>query len=793
MRRAVAIVLYLLVFLTGAAGLIYQVVWQQYLSRILGSEHAATAIVLAVFLGGLATGYLVSGALSRWMPNALACYAALEAIIGLWALAFPSLFRLVDSLTSVWSFAPPYLLIVQGSFSAALLLGPPTLCMGGTVPLLTRALSESLEAATGVHARVYAINTLGAFVGTLAAGFVLIPIFGLPDTLHNAAILNLVAAAFFGFRARLTTQKRPRPDETPETITRRYPVAVLYGVAFLSGAYVMTLENVFIRTTDLAVGPSTASFSLIVGVFVLCIGVGSLIVGAGKRLSANALVWNQLWLSVGLLVLFTTLDKWPYAAHLIRVMFQPNSLAGFWSHKLTLLAIFALVLALPIGLAGATLPIAFHELRRDLNRVGWASGMLFFWNLIGAVIGSLVGGWLLYVWLGNGRIFLIATSLAATSAALASAGRERRLVLWAALPLIVSVALLIFRPMYQPQRFAIGTFRALTPSPETWHGAGAFYDRLFSALPVRAYRDGPGATVAVVDNAGSPPAPLHPGDPAPLERAIFVNGKSDSSTFEDRETLRLLAHLGPMFSQRQERALVIGLGTGVSAGELALWPQFQQIVVAELLPEVRAMLPYFSAATHAVENDPRLDVRLGDAFRVLRRSNEKWDVILSEPPNLWVRGTSQLFSRDFYAMARSRLNNGGVFVQWLEGFTINEEILHRVGATLRSEFENVAVFRGTNGDFLFVATPHPQTDADLQTAMAKVAQIPAVTRSLKEIGVTDATSLRGRELHGDFLNHTEIEPETLDEPQLHYLAGRCAFMPDPRMLHYFPPMTPSSR
>src|SRR4051812_22464628 len=329
MKRSVAIVLYSLVFLTGAAGLIYQVVWQQYLARILGSEHAATAIVLAVFLGGLATGYLVSGALSRSMPNALGCYAALEGIIGLWALAFPTLFRFVDSFTSSWSFASPYLLILQGAFSAALLLGPPTICMGGTVPLLTRALSESLEAATSVHARVYAINTLGAFVGTLAAGFILIPVFGLPDTLRNAATLNLAAAGFFGFRARVSVQKQSRSETAGDTTARRYPAAILYGVAFLSGAYVMTLENVLIRTTDLAVGPSTASFSLIVGVFVLCIGAGSLVVGAGKRLSANALIWNQVWLSVGLLVLFTTLDKWPYAAHLVRVTFQSN-IGGFW-------------------------------------------------------------------------------------------------------------------------------------------------------------------------------------------------------------------------------------------------------------------------------------------------------------------------------------------------------------------------------------------------------------------------------------------------------------------------------
>jgi hypothetical protein len=124
-------------------------------------------------------------------------------------------------------------------------------------------------------------------------------------------------------------------------------------------------------------------------------------------------------------------------------------------------------------------------------------------------------------------------------------------------------------------------------------------------------------------------------------------------------------------------------------------------------------------------------------------------------------------------------------VQWLEGYTINEEIAHRVAATLRSEFENVAVFRGTTGDFLFVATPRPIGDADLQAAMDRVVAIPAVTASLHEMSVTNSASLAGRQLRGAFLKLDEIEPETLDEPQLHYLAGRSAFMPDPKMAHYF--------
>jgi spermidine synthase len=469
----------------------------------------------------------------------------------------------------------------------------------------------------------------------------------------------------------------------------------------------------------------------------------------------------------------------------IRVAFQPNP-SGFWMHKVAVVFGLTLLLATPIGLAGATLPIAFHELRRNLDRVGWSSGLLFFWNLIGAVAGSLIGGWLLYLWIGNGRIFLLASAFASGSALLAATARGPRLTLVAAVPLLAAVIMLVFQPFYKQNRFAIGTFRALAPVAETWHGPTNFYRRMFSQLRVLDCRDGPGATIAVVD-AVTPPPSATAGMPPPLDRAIYVNGKSDSSTYGDRETLKLLAHLGPLFAEHRDRALLIGLGTGVSAGELALWPEWKKIVVAELLPNVAAALPYFSEATYHVENDPRFEVRLGDAFRVLRRSPEKWDVILSEPPNLWVRGTSQLFSREFYSIAKARLNEGGVFVQWLEGFTINEEILERVGATLRAEFPHVAAFRGTQGDFLFIATPHDLTDADLARAAERVATAPRVADSLKAISVATATDFAARRLRATFLDRSGPEPETLDQPRLHYLAGWSAFMPDPNMQRQFEP------
>ncbi len=556
---------------------------------------------------------------------------------------------------------------------------------------------------------------------------------------------------------------------------------VLLAVAFCSGAYVMTLENVLIRVTDLSLGPSTYSFALIVGVFVLCIGLGSLIVGGRRHLSRNALIWNQSLLALSLLALFVTLDEWPYVAHVVRVAFASNP-AGFWWHKLAVIAVLTCVLAVPVCLAGATLPIAFHELRRSLARVGWHSGLLFFWNLAGAVCGSLIGGWLLYLWMGNGAIFLAAALLCAASAALAAFARGLRPFAWAMVPVVLAAVMFVVRPGHEPRRFAMGTSRLITPSLETWGGAAAFYAARDAVLRVIDYREGPAASVAVIEDTrerafGSAPE----GTPPLRARSIFTNGKSDSNTHSDRETLRLLGDLGALFARQRERALIVGLGTGVTAGQLALYPEWKQITVAEVLPETVLTLPHFARSTHDVHEDPRLDLRIGDAFRVLRRSPEKWDVIISEPSHLWTRGTGQLFSREFYVVVKKSLSPGGVFVQWMQLYGVNAEILDRVGSTLRSEFPFVTAFRGSANDMLFVATERPLGPADFVRANAVLSQNPRAAASLREIGLTRAEDLEKRRDHPRILRDPIPELiESLDQPQLHFLAGKAIFAGEAR-------------
>ena len=197
LNRAHALLSYLFIFLTGATALVYQVVWQRYLTRLTGNDSLATALILGIFLGGLSGGYALCGWLSRRVNQPARMYAALEAVIGVWALIFPGLFAGVKSASHAWSFAPPGWLLTQGSLCTIVLIGIPALCMGGTVPLLTRELAGSLATATRVHARIYGANTAGAFFGVMAAGYYLVPALGLPGSLRAMAVINLLAAIFF--------------------------------------------------------------------------------------------------------------------------------------------------------------------------------------------------------------------------------------------------------------------------------------------------------------------------------------------------------------------------------------------------------------------------------------------------------------------------------------------------------------------------------------------------------------------------------------------------------------------
>ncbi|MFB3118789.1 MAG: hypothetical protein ACE1ZP_08475, partial [Myxococcota bacterium] len=393
----------LLTVLTGFAGLVYEVAWQKYLAVLLGSHGEATAAVLAIFLGGLSLGYALFGRISRWLversrlrsraARLLYCYAIVEAGIGLYALLFPTLFGVFQKISLYVPHGNAGLGFAFDVGLSALLIGPPTVLMGGTIPILTLALAGDLEHATRVHSWVYGLNTTGAFVGALAGGFFLVPWLGLDGVVYAMGCVNLVAAAIFAQLDRHTAsiELDVAAPSTAEPVAR---FAAWASVSLLAGFAMMALQTTFNRVGALAFGASQFTFALIVAVFVACIALGSLTVSAIGRIPRGLVVGSQWLLVLLLFPLYLAMEDAGYWAHVIRVVFYPIDEAFYAYHLLNFEAVF-LVLFVPIGLSGALLPLLFHELRREVRELGSVAGRLYAWNTFGSLLGALFGGYLL--------------------------------------------------------------------------------------------------------------------------------------------------------------------------------------------------------------------------------------------------------------------------------------------------------------------------------------------------------------------------------------------------------------
>lgn len=774
--------IYGFVFATGAAGLVYEVVWQRYLAVLFGSDTAASAVILATFLGGLSVGYLTWGKRSVHVQNPFRFYAYLEAAVGVWCLAFPWLFEAVASLTRPWSFHPPFMLIFQGVLCSVLLTGVPTFCMGGTIPVLTRALAIDLKGVSSVHARVYGWNTAGAVLGTLLAGFHLVPRYGLGNSIRGTAIVNLAAGAFFLWLSVQAPGQAQVVREVPLSLDDRHRALgeprmsrlLLYTIAALSGFTVMTLETVLIRITNLSVGSSSYSFTLVVAVFILGIALGSLAFSRLKTPHRHLLCFNQFLIALSLLPVYWTLDTWPYWAHLLRLSFESTP-AGFWGYYASILGCLALLLLVPTGGMGATVPILFHELKRDLPHCGEHSGMLLSCNTLGSLAGGLLGGLALYHLLdGVAAVFLAAVAVASFSALLASWRMPGRYPAAAAALTILVLVMIPSTPFFQERRFSLGTFRLQTPLLHSLDGPGAFFDELHESVELKFYRDGPAATVAVL---ASPELPGFEQEPL----TIMINGKSDSSTVGDASTLKLAAHLPALLALERRNIMVIGLGTGATVGELTLYPDVERIDVAEISATVVEALPLFADFTYNVHRNPKVRIHQGDAFRVIGRSSAKWDLVISEPSNPWVTGVDLLFTREFYRMVREHLTENGRLLQWIHIFDADAAMVGMILNTLRQEFRECRVFMSQVNDLLILAGNQPVSDEQVASAGNILKTNKDVSRSLGKIDLDRLEAILVREIWPPSTVREAFSSyglQTTDHPRLHYMAGRSFFLRD---------------
>ncbi|MGH6692165.1 MAG: fused MFS/spermidine synthase, partial [Gammaproteobacteria bacterium] len=574
------------------------------------------------------------------------------------------------------------------------------------IPVLTLALAGDVERATRVHAWVYGLNTAGAFAGALAAGFLLIPWLGLDGVVYAMGCLNLMAAALFAQLDRFAARVAPDLAGSSAAEPVRH-FAAWAAVALLAGFAMMALQTTFNRIGALALGASQFTFAMVVAVFVLCIALGSLFVSALERISRGLVVGSQWALVFLLLLLYLGIDDVAYWAHVLRVLFRPVDPAFFAYYGLVFAAVLV-VLLVPIGLGGALLPMLFDQLRRQLRELGAVAGRLYAWNTVGSLLGALLGGYVLLFWLDLDQVYRIALAALALGASILT---------WLVLrPLPRVVPALLFcatllsiglLPEWSAARLTTGAFRARQPTPTSFAGPEAFFAQRVRGR-IAFFDDDPTSTVSVLEPSEHPE-----------NLGLIVNGKSDGALQSDYPTMALSALLPALMAHRHERAFVIGLGTGVTAGELAALEQTRSVRVAEISRGVIAANPLFDAGNLAASKNPKIEVVRADAYRALLQSTDRYDVIVSEPSNPWVTGVEMLYSKEFLEAARSRLTPGGVYAQWFHLYEVDEASVEIVARTYASVFDQVAVWLAQGPDIILMGLNSPQGYPDLETIRAR--------------------------------------------------------------------------
>ncbi|RFU49839.1 spermidine synthase [Paraburkholderia sp. DHOC27] len=707
----------LLLLVSGAASLIYQLLWIKQLSLVVGVEVQAVTIGISGFFAGMALGGWLFGKLADRSARPLLLYAALEGGALLLALACTFglahaalLFVTLQKLTGPLAWALPFALV-----------GVPAILMGGTLPVLMRALAPRENLIGHAGARLYAANTAGAIAGTLVAPFVLIPWLGVQGAACAAAVLNCVAmlAALLlapGGRARVAERAfasvdARSADDTSPTAHQAHLALVIYALA---GGIGLGYEVIWSQTIVQFIGTRSFAFAVVLATYLLGLALGSALVA--RRVDRARDAWGSFGLLIAaagvvalveLAVLGQWLPRWQADAAQAVMNATGNLLA-------TMCARFAVaslaIVFVPTVLLGAAFPFALR-LTVHARRTGRDVGAVVALNTAGGIAGSLLAGFVLLPALGLIHALAALAILASVLGLLAVFGGHamQRGARWG-VPLLAALAVIA---------------SILTPA-----------DRLAAMLAtahggaLRFYEESAGGTVAVIEQTS--------GDNH--FNRLYIQGVSNSGdAMTSLRYMRMQALLPLLIHRDTPRSvLVIGLGTGITSGALLTWPGLEQRVVAELLPAVVRASAQFKG-NYGVTNDPRVQIRLHDGRHELLSSTQRYDLITLEPPPPSAAGIVNLYSSDFYRLAASRLNDGGLVAQWLPLATQNEADTRSLIKSFVQTFPYATLWTTELHEMMLVGSMQPIT-LDLPGIRARFAQ-PEVAKALGEVGIASPAAL----------------------------------------------------
>ena len=676
---------------SGCSALIYEIIWFQLLELVVGSSAISLGILLAIFMGGLCLGGLLFPRVVAARHHPFFVYAILE--LGIGALAIFVLYAVPAM--GMWyrgTALPGLLGIIVRAAIAGICLLPPTVLMGAALPAVARWVEATPRGVAWLGA-LYASNITGGVIGCLLAGFTVLRLYGTATATYVAVTLNVIVG---GVGLLVASQKEWRAREgSPAQGARKLGEAGLIVVA-VSGFCALGAQVVWTRLLSLLLGATVYTFSIILAVFLVGLGVGSAIgslvarssrhplrdLGVCQMLLTAAIAWTAFLISA-------SLPYWPIAPSLSPgpwISFQLDAVRAIWA-------------VVPgTVLWGASFPLAVAAARPGETDSGKLIAGVYVANTIGAMVGALSATFILIPLVGThtAQQILIALSAAAGLYGLGrwswSSRDTSRVARTAAVPLAVVLVIPLLRLVPPVNGPLIAYGRSLAIVRGTVNPPRFVPNLLFAG-------EGLSQSVAVTEDAG--------------HRVFHVSGKVEASTaLKDMRLQRMLGLIPALIHPSPRSALIVGFGAGVTAGTFVLPPTIQRIVICEIEPLVpRRVSEYFRDANGSVYTDPRVEIVYDDARHYMLTAKEKFDIITSDPIHPWVKGSAALYSKEYFELVRSRLNPGGVVSQWVPLYQTSKPTVQSELATFFTVFPNGTVwgntYRGQGYDLVLVGTDGP--------------------------------------------------------------------------------------
>jgi len=734
-------------FFSGMTGLIYEILWTRMITKIIGNAPFAVSIVLSVFMAGLGIGGYVGGKFIDRTKNHLrlvTVYGILEITIAVYGLLLPLFLLFLKPLQSfLYNRLFEYFLYynVLTIVGCAFIILIPAVCMGATLPVLSRFFIINLSHVGTRLGHLYGLNTMGAACGSILCGFLLIRHLGTWGTMGVAAAFNMIIGLFCILSARYLFSRKNRShgreEENQDQSTYHekdlFHAAALSIIA-VSGFCTMAYEVIWTKLIGLIVGPTTYSFTIVLTTFIAGLAIGSFFFGRvsdriKKSNVIHMLIATQIIAALSALAISQVLgNSQIFFAKLI------FSVRDHFTHLLMIKAVILfLFMIIPTFFMGAAFPLTGKICTHTLRQTGRHIGFIYAVNTVGAVAGSFCAGFLLIPLMGKERGLELVISVQLFTSLIFIGyiqwKKRRGTGKWAlsALLILLGLCTSLFYSSWSPwphwnrKMLASGKYHRYQEIKDKKVG---WIEALFSGMDIFSgfekdklvfFGDGIGGFTTVWQSATNVLGHSY--------YTMLNNGKADaSSSKSDMCTQTVSAHFPLIFHPEPKDVLVIGLGSGITAGEVLHYP-VDSLDVVEISEQVVKASRFFNPWNNGVLLNPKTDLVIQDGRAHLALSDRKYDVIISEPSNPWMAGLASLFTREYMQLAKNRLKKGGVYVQWFHSYQMNWPMFAMVGRTFSTVFPNSLLLTTNPGkigpDFLLIGFKE-EAEMDMDIAQKNV-------------------------------------------------------------------------